>query len=821
METIRSYNAVNSCYHCGEDCIETRITFEEHSFCCVGCKTVYELLHQHELCEYYALADHPGQTLKQQKVDLRFAYLDHEEIKQKLLLFQDTTQEKVNLHIPSIHCSSCIWLLENLQRLHPGIQHSTVVFLKKDVSVTYDPNKITLREVAELLFRFGYAPDIKLNQPDDVKEIKTSLGLKIGIAGFCFGNSMLFSLPEYFSGGVLLGWKNVHLFAYLNLLLSLPVFFYCASEYFASAIKGIKAKLISINVPISLGILMLFLRSSIDVISHNGSGYFDSLTGLVFFLLIGKWFQNKTYQSLSFEKDYRSYFPIAVIRLTAGKEEIIPLDRVREGDLLRIRNQEIIPCDSRLFSAHANIDYSFVTGEAFPVQKKQNEVLFAGGKAVNNGFTITATKAVSKSYLIELWKQDAFRSTKKQHAATLIDRVSHHFTTVILGIALLSGCYWWLVDPSNVWEVVSAVLIVACPCGLALSLPFTFGNTVRIFGKMGLFLKDAKALEQLARIDTMAFDKTGTLTEHKNQRITYTGLVLSKKEKVQVASICRNSLHPLSQALYEHLASLKTSSTHHFIEKEGKGITAQVGPDHYRIGSIAWLDVKNGTTSTAVGIEKNERYLGLFTFSNVYRAQLQQTINSLAPKYNLAVVSGDNESEQTTLSKYFPRNTIFKFNQSPFDKLNFIRSLQQQGQHCLMVGDGLNDAGALKQSDFGIAIAQNVHHFSPSCDAILQSDRFYLLPFFVRFSTLSMQLVKVSIALSFLYNIVGITLAVQGALSPLAAAILMPMSSITVVGFATTSTNILSRYFLQKMSKVSFQNDHHQHNFYKDVIHLL
>ena len=783
------------CYHCGEDCVEEKIEKAGKNFCCYGCQTVFELLNENELCEYYAISDNPGNKIRNKQAGLRYAFLDNEEIKKELLLFADGKLEKVKLTIPSIHCSSCIWLLENLHQLHEGVLHSSINFLRKEVTISYNNQDISLREIAELIFSIGYEAKINLDSLNkNSTKSGNSLALKLGIAGFSFGNIMLLSLPEYFSSGTYFGFSETWVFSYLNIFLALPVFLYSSLDYFSSAYKGLRGKIINIDVPVSIGIVVLFSRSVFDIVSSTGAGYLDSFTGLVFFLLIGKWFQQKTYQGLSFDKDYKAYFPAAITRIVKGKESVIPLHSIRKGDLLLIRNNELIPCDCELHDESANIDYSFVTGESLPVQKKQNDPLFAGGKAINDSFIVKVVKEVSESYLVELWKQDAFKKEDLPKATTLINTVSKYFTMVILGIALLAGLYWWAIDPSKIWTVVTAVLIVACPCALALSIPFTFGNSIRLFGKRGLFMKNAETIEKLATADTIVFDKTGTITDHQSMHLTYHGKELTEADKAALYSICKKSFHPLSLSLLTELKSEQLVVVKNFREITGKGMEGSIDTASYRIGSKKWVGIIDNTDKNdSIYISRNGIVLGSYNVQNQYRDGLEKLFGRLSTNYQLAILSGDNDREKEVLRSIFPEPNELHFQQSPYDKLTFIRKLQNKGRKVIMIGDGLNDAGALKQSEFGISIAENVHHFSPSCDAILNAGSFEQIPDYLRFSKKAMKVVNASIVLSFLYNVVGITLAVKGSLSPLIAAILMPLSSITVVVFITLAVNILAR----------------------------
>ncbi|MBT8273768.1 MAG: HAD-IC family P-type ATPase, partial [Bacteroidia bacterium] len=563
---------------------------------------------------------------------------------------------------------------------------------------------------------------------------------------------------------------------------------------FKSAINGLRARFMNIDVPIALGILVLFLRSTVDIAFDLGSGFFDSLTGLVFFLLIGKFFQQKTYAFLSFERDYKSYFPIAVTRIqTDGQEIPIQISDIKKGDRLLIRNQELIPVDSILIRGNANIDYSFVTGESAEIKKSSGDMLYAGGKQTSSAIQIEAVKTVNQSYLTQLWSNEIFNKNKEDRFATITNRISKHFTLAVLLIAVVSTAFWLIYDPSKALNVFTAVLIIACPCAIALSAPFTFGHLLRIFGRLKFFLKNTSSIEQMASINTIVFDKTGTMTSNTQNEATYEGETLNTSERQLLKTSLRGSNHPLSRTLYDLLEDNDIISLDHYEEFVGQGIAAAHDSNYMKIGSARFVKGQNvqETLKTDVHISSNDHYKGKFTFYNKYRKGLSRLFNQLKGTYDLVILTGDNDGERENLRKLLPSKTKLLFNQKPQDKLDYIKFHQSEGAKVLMVGDGLNDAGALAQSDVGIAISENINVFSPACDGILDAKNFNQLYRYLKASKSAIKIIKWSFVLSLLYNLIGLYFAVSGKLEPVIAAILMPLSSISIVFFTTVATNIL------------------------------
>ena len=785
----------HTCFHCGDDCGNHVISFQDKSFCCNGCKTVFEIFNDNDLTCYYDLQNSPGTIPKE--IEGKYDFLSQENIIEKLTEFRNDSIEIVTLYIPHIHCSSCIWILENLNKLNSNISDSQVNFGKKTVRVTYNSTKTNLKSVVLLLSSIGYEPYISLDDfKSGKKHINRTLIYKLGVAGFGFGNIMFLSFPEYFEVNEFWLEQYKPLFRWLMFALSLPVVFYSAQDYFISAYKGLKTKLLNIDVPIALGISVLFIRSTIEVTFDLGSGFFDSLAGLVFFLLIGKYFQQKTYDFLSFERDYKSYFPIAVTKINAnGYEATIQVYDIKKGDRIVIRNEELIPVDGILINGRAKIDYSFVTGESQTVSKQSGDKLFAGGKQTSGVIELEALKSIEQSYLTQLWSDDVFNKDKEDGFTNITNTISKHFTIAILSIAAIATTFWILTDASKAMNVFTAVLIIACPCAIALSAPFTFGNLLRIFGKQKFYIKNASVIEQLAQINTVIFDKTGTITSNKNSNAKYDGESLSNSEHLVLKNSLRGSNHPLSRTLYNILDEHNIITLDTFKEHIGKGIEAKHDAIKMKIGSANFVGNSKDTSvlNTTVHISSNSIYKGKFTFYNSYRKGVSKLFNQLKKRFDLVILSGDNEGELENLKKLLPSKTKLIFNQKPEDKLEFIKYHQSEGARVLMIGDGLNDAGALAQSNVGIAISEDVNVFSPACDAILDASKFEQLYNYIKASKTAIKIIKWSFVLSFIYNIIGLYFAVTGQLAPVIAAILMPLSSISIVVFTTIATNALGR----------------------------
>jgi len=821
LENIK-IRAGEKCYHCGEACPDNPILRDDKPFCCTGCRIVYELLDENNLCTYYDLDEHPGIRLDKLVQSDQFAILDDDEVVERLIDFRDDSITQITLSIPAIHCKSCVWLLENLNQLIDGVLESRVQFMRKELSLSFSHEETSLRTIAEVLAQTGYEPSLQLKSLDGDSpntHPNRRLWLQVGVAGFAFGNIMLMSFPEYLTGMAIDATMQT-VFGVLNIALALPVLLFSAADYLKSAWNALTNRGINLDVPIALGMTALFGRSFYEIVTRTGPGYLDTFAGFIFLLLIGKMLQKKTFEHLNFDRNYRSYFPISVLRRKEGTEQTVSVEKVEPGDILRIRNHEVIPVDAELLSSNTHIDYSFVTGESDPVTANEGDHLYAGGRIAGPAVRVRATKRVNNSRLTELWnRKEGQNQPTDAHMTELVDRISPYFTFTVIAIAFAAAGYWMVVDAGLAANVFTAVLIVACPCALALSSPFTFGNALNVLSNNGLFVKSTSALERLANIDTIVFDKTGTLTHHEKLDMKYEGVTLSTEEQSVFRQLFENSLHPLSRSIIKRfdtfirmaasngkqdLSNSKEIAPIKSVEEHaGKGVSAKYQNTIFAAGSRQFLQElgmkpveqlpENNSKGSTVYLGRGRTIIGRVNLIQPYRKGTKSIISRLKKIFNLFLLTGDNKDQKPVLKEIFGNTSLLHFRQTPAQKLDFIEALKEKSQHILMIGDGLNDAGAIRASHFGISLTEQISSFSPACDAIMEADLFSKLDRVIAFGKGCKKIIWFSFGLSLLYNIAGLAFAITGKLTPLVAAILMPLSSISIMAFTTLTTRMLAK----------------------------
>ncbi len=788
---------VHTCTHCGDACDGSILNAEKQAFCCQGCESVYQLLAENNMCDFYRMRE--GAISKPGSIEeARFDHLDDIDLQRRLIDYEDDQQYRVSLRLPQIHCTACVYLLEQLYRFNDSISDSKIDFSRKEISITVRKPGMSLKSLVIMLHELGYGPDLnhKLGHKQAIDPEKKQLIRKLAVAGFAFGNVMLLSFPEYLSTGGLdepMVQATIHT---LSILLSIPVLAYSGLGYLQSAWIGLKKGILNIDIPIALGMIVLFGRSVFEIITGIGYGYLDSLTGLIFFLLLGRFFQQKTYDEFSFERDFRSFFPLGTTRLKGQSEEEVAIDKLEPGDRILVR-EEVIPADAILIASRCLIDYSFVTGESHPQERFRGDVIYAGGKIMGAAVQMEVIKKVSQGYLTKLWNHESFSKKHDDRFKTITDRISQYFTPAVIALAIGGLLYWYPSSPQTAFQVFAAVLIIACPCALALSAPFTFGNAIRILGRNKFFVKNSVVVDKLSQVDEIIFDKTGTLTTSENNKLDFSGISLTTYERRLIKTACRNSTHPLSRQIANAFEEDAFEEVQLFDEVKGKGIVAIIEKHIVKVGNAALLDLESQLApaeASVVYVEIDGVVLGYIRFINAYRPQIEQSIRSMGQHYRLSLLSGDGDQEASVLQPIFGEKADLHFRQSPSNKLDYISARQKAGANMvMMVGDGLNDAGALQQASIGVAVSEQAGQFTPASDVIVEGQMIPKMHQILAFARDSRKVIFANLSLSLLYNTVGLSFALTGALTPVVSAILMPVSSISVVLSATVLTNYFAR----------------------------
>jgi Cu+-exporting ATPase len=775
--------SVATCDHCGDPCAAAPVHAGEHTFCCAGCASVFTLLHDRGLADFYGCDVNPGVSQRRTEPgDARFAALDDPAIAARVLDFDDGVLASVTFAVPDLHCAACLWLIERLWAIEAGIVRAEADLVRRRVTVWFFPGTVTVRGVAELLAAIGYAPVVEGEAAAPrISPERRTLYLRLGVAGFAFGNTMLFSIPRYVNGAPLDGGFQ-RVFDALNLGLGTLVLLYSAAGYFTAAWRAARAGRVTLDVPVALGLAALYVRSVVDIVSSRGEGFVDSFTGLVLFLLVGRLFQSKIFEEIDFSRTYRSFLPLSVRVERGDAVELTPIADLRVGDVILLRPHEVVPADALLVSSEAAFDYAFVTGESRPIVARTGDRIRAGGRALGATLRLLLVRDVAHSQLARLWDNPAAARPTAQRLNQVSARFGAIFTLAAVALALAGACWYWP-DISRSLDVATAVLIIACPCALTLAAPLTFGTAMEQLAHRGFYLRNSAVVLDLSRIDTLAFDKTGTLTSAV-QGVHAEPDGLTEHEWRLVQRLAAESTHPVSRAIAA--SGLAEGRPQWFRETPGGGLRGAIDGHEVMLGSPSFVANETGaivrTSADGPVVAIDGRVAGAVRLSTLPRPGVTAAVHALGATHEVSLVSGDEPREASRWRALFGERVAF--GQSPDEKLATIRARQAAGRRVAMIGDGLNDAGALAAADVGIAVSDETACIVPACDAVLHGGRVASLPTFLRYTCQARRVVIACFIVSMLYNALGLSLALQGALTPLLTAILMPVSSLTIVAMS-------------------------------------
>lgn len=786
------------CKHCGDHIgsADMAARIGDDVFCCSGCASVFEILSSHNLCSYYSIDASAGNSQRNVAADTTdYDALDTPEILKKFTEWKSGDLQRISFYVPSMHCASCVWLLEQLHKIDEGIRHSDVSYLNKTVAVEFNCTITQASSIARLLSHVGYPPLLNIEGDEQQRfsarrHVLRGLYLRLGVAGFAMANIMMIAVAVYFAGGIAgLPSELQEIFPWTAIALSVPVYFFSASPWLKGALAALKQlprrglQTVTLDVPVALGMTALFVRSIVEIVTGTGEGFLDSFVGLVFFLLVGRLLLEKAYARISFNRTYKSFFPLWVRREKRASEEIVPLEKITVGDILIIRNGEVIPADGILMGDTAFIDYSFVSGESRPVVVRNSQLLYAGGKAAGGLIRMVATSTVQQSYLVKLWERSAVRNSGSVYE-TVSNTFGRWFTIATILIALTAFVIW-LPDTSSAFLVFSAVLIIACPCALTIAAPIALGTAMGVLGAKGIFLRTANTLADLLRIRAVAFDKTGTLTEAISEP-DFSALVVSDTERQMVGCLASQSSHPVARTIARHCTY--NSATMHAVgvhEVAGYGISGTVNGAEIRIGTAGF--VQHHDTVAATHISINGDYRGYVRQTPT----LRQGIINLRRLPNRLLLSGDTDQDKELFKAVFGQQMFFGL--KPDEKRQLITRVQHETGRILMVGDGLNDAAAMAAANVSIAVTDHTGTLAPASDVVMNASRIQDIPALLTYARQIHRVVWATFVFSLAYNVLGIGLAVLGRLTPVMAAIMMPASSLIVIAMSVAGAHYYAR----------------------------
>ena len=759
---------MSACIHC--DQVVTKAFFADSKekedlkvgpFCCQGCLSVYNLLNQKGLEDYYRIKENSKIFKKRNAVDLKevfFSYLDDSAFLKEYSYKNYNNESSMDFYLEGIHCLACLWLIEKLPTFLPGVTSSKLNMEKSVVTVSLNETG-HFASIAREFNNLGYRPHpLKKNHDSSelkIKENRSTL-LKIGIAGAAAGNIMLYSVSNYAGAGG----QYEQIFNLITVLFAIPVLTYCSYPFYRSSWNSLKNKTLSIDVPISLALIMGAVMGLYNLLKGIPENYFDSLTALVFLLLLSRYFLKVIQEKgLSVSDLHFFYQGESVLKIDEdGHTREIHPRFISIGDVLKISANQIIPADGIVIQGESYLNNSLLSGESRPDFIQKNTHVYSGTLNISNEILIRVEKSQNESRLAEILRGVENGWTHKAKIVDLTHKVSKYFVAVVFLLAII------LFSISNLDNALT-LLIVTCPCALAIATPLAFTRTLSKAAQRGIIIKDDSVIEKIASAKNIFIDKTGTITEATLQVSNLEIMMTSKVAPTDIIyNLEKNSTHPVGRTLFESVTGNPIDVTD-YVEIPGIGVQGSINGQKY--------EIRNNK------IYENSNPIAQFDITDQIRVDSKNTIETLRKiGLKIALISGDTKkSVQKTAHLLDLKNDEWFYELSPESKAQIIKSTK----NAVMVGDGANDAIALGHADIGIAVFGAMDISLKASDVYLNQSGLMAIVELFTISKETMKVVYRNLYLSLFYNSISVVLAFTGLISPLTAAIVMPLSSLTVL----------------------------------------
>ncbi|MFK5938199.1 MAG: heavy metal translocating P-type ATPase [Sulfurimonas sp.] len=783
-----------ACTHCHLEFSEDMmIKDKEHYFCCNGCQGVYHLLSDEGLNSFYDKAGDvklspPTQQYEDSSNFNAPAFYD------RFVSVNSDGFSEVSLIIEGIHCSACVWLNEKALHKMDGVIEANINFTNNKGKIVWADNILKLSQIIDMIRAIGYNAypyDAELQESHANKERKDYY-LRMSVAIFASMNIMWIAVAQYagYFTGMTQGIKTV-----LNVaewILSTPVLFYSGWIFFRGAYYGMKTKVVNMDILVATGAFLTYLYSIYITITKSGEAYFDSVTMIITFVLIGKFLEVLSKKNAADTLDIiGKHIPSEVNIVKDSKIVACKLDDVQVGDTIVVTSGEKVLLDGEILKGEGSFDESNLTGESEPIYKKVGDSVISGTISIDADIQFRASKDFEHSTLSNLVQLLESAIGKKPKIEQLANRLSEYFSTAILLLAFATFVVWWLWPHSfeTAFIVGISVIVIACPCALALATPVASLVGLSLAAKRGILFKEAAQLETMAKVDTLVLDKTGTITEGKPKVVNE--IIFENFNREWLYSLTKLSLHPVSLGIVEYMHgngdNLSIIDFDEFTQLQARGMSAELNGvkllgGNYKLMKENGVDVKHTSDKTLFFFAIDKTIVAVYELSDKIKEGALELISQLKLKnIQTIMLTGDNEKAAFSVAGELGLETFY-YEQTPEDKSKFIAKLHEDKKTVVMVGDGVNDVLALALADIGIVMGSGSDIAVDIGDVILLNDSLVSLNDAFKISRTTYGLIKQNLGISLVYNGVTIPLAMAGLIIPLIAAISMSVSSLLVVG---------------------------------------
>lgn len=785
------------CFHCGNAVSPGSghwVTVEgiARPVCCGGCEAAARLILGQGLGRFYQFRTAGAYEPAPQRRN--WSIYDREQALRRYTHLGSDGQRELSLQIDGLHCAACAWLIENSLRQLGGVTEIHVNPSSARAELSFDPGQVTLSRVLESIHTLGYQPQpLGFSAANPAWQVERREALKrLAVAGIGMMQVMTYAVSLYAGAMNGIAPELEQLLRFVSLVVATPVVLYAAQPFFIAAWRGLKARTLGMDLPVALSIGAAYGWSVSSTLRGHGAVYFDSAVMFTFFLLLGRFVEMSLRHRSGLQHDAMArLLPDSILRLRGGLEERVMPEELAAGDVVRVLPGERVPADGEILAGRTEIDESLLTGEAAPRTRSAGQALIAGTLNLTSAVELRVSRVGQDSTLAAVSRLLERANATRPRLADVADGVAAWFVGGVLVLALVVALYWLHVDPSRVFPTVLAVLVVTCPCALSLATPAALAAGSTRLARLGLLVTRGRALEILARADTVVFDKTGTLTRGQ-PRVEDVQLLDARAERGRCAAVAaaleRHSEHPIARAFAE-FGRAEATEVH---TAPGCGIEGRVGGTRYRIGSAAYvLEGCAATPSLIVSpadAAQSTVYLGdgdgplaAFLLADGLREDARSTIGRLhALGLRPMIASGDRSAVVAAVARRLGGPEAVGELRAA-DKLALVRSLQRGGHVVAMVGDGVNDAPVLAGADVSVAIASGTDLAKVSADLVLLGDALAPLVSGIEAARRTMRIIRQNLAWAVIYNLTAVPMAAMGLLQPWMAALGMSGSSLLVV----------------------------------------
>ncbi|MBL6664981.1 MAG: cadmium-translocating P-type ATPase [Rickettsiales bacterium] len=772
------------CLHCNE-----KLKPKQVDFCCLGCGSAHALINNLGFKKYYDVRE-----ISQETANLNLQNKDNFSLVEDISEFVKREGEKIyssNLMVKGLHCAACVWLIESILTKQKNVLEARINLSRKSLYLKWQGSKKDGNDLVAVIQKIGYTLlpfDIEVLKKEEQKYDNTILKA-LAVAGFGAGNVMLFSFSIWFSDLKIMGPKTINLLHLFSSLIALPVIIYAIRPFLSSALQAMKAKTTNMDVAISVAIILTTITSTFQTLNKQDHVYFDSALMLIFFLLVGRYLELKARKKAFNIASEFSLLNAGFARVEeSNKIKTIPISKIKKGMTILVAPGEKITADGIVISGNSEIDSSIIDGESIYKKINKGASAFAGFINISSPLKILVTKDSKDSLISQIINLSDEIDKSKNKFVTISSRLSKFYTPAAHLIALITFVYWFSYGWENALITATTVLIITCPCALALAVPITQTITISKLIKHAVLVKSGQALENIRSVETIIFDKTGTLTESnltldKIKDLNTNKILNTKDHKYHLqlaASLAKNSTHPISKAIsdscHQELFDLKVK------EEKGFGLSAIYKKKSITMGRSEFCKIKadNHVKQTSCYLKYGDKEL-IFLFKDNIKEDAAKVIERLQ-KMNKKIIllSGDIEASVQKTADFLGIKEYYS-GQTPVQKANFLQNLNQQKEKFIMLGDGINDAPSLALADISISF-NNASDISKNiADIVIQGQKLMPLITIIAASHKSISLIKQNLTFAVVYNVFAISLAVTGNVTPLIAALSMSASSLIVL----------------------------------------